>query len=64
MQIYGTADKKVIQIKRQIVINLLKTEDRPNALKELFEIEVNFKFRKWKLVTMVKDRQTSPKHRK
>jgi len=36
---------------------LLKTEDRTNALKELFEIEVNtawFNIRKWRLAIMEK----------
>lgn len=36
---YGQADKKVIQIKRQIVEILLKFEDHSSAIKELFEIE-------------------------
>ena len=39
-EIYGPNDKKVIKIRRQIAINLLKAEMHPEALQELLETEV------------------------
>jgi hypothetical protein len=43
-EIYGPNDKKVIKIRRQIAINLLKAEMHPEALQELLETEVPFFF--------------------
>ena len=40
-ELYGPADKKVIKIKRQISINLLKNENHQEALQELLETEVH-----------------------
>ena len=39
IQIYGPCDKKVIKIKRQISINLLKNEEHQKAITELKETE-------------------------
>jgi hypothetical protein len=39
-EIYGANDKRVIKIKRQISVILLKSEQHDAALSELYETEV------------------------
>jgi len=41
-ELYGTNDKRVIVIKRQISIKLLQAENHQLALEELLDTEVNF----------------------